>query len=67
MHFTMITPTLQRSTGVPCPVPSKISGATYPGVPQAVVNTWLWSFKSLERPKSVINNSESSSGVLNNS
>ena len=53
-------------TGLPWPVFLKISGAIYPGVPHVVVRTWNASSSMIRlRPKSAINRSALSSGVLN--
>jgi hypothetical protein len=48
-----VIPILQISTGAPYPFPEIISGATYPGVPHAVVAK-LSLGKNLASPKSEI-------------
>ncbi|KAF1776065.1 hypothetical protein GQ600_23936 [Phytophthora cactorum] len=48
----VMTPILQISTGLPYDAPSKISGATYPGVPHVVTRPELSLVTVLANPKS---------------
>ena len=53
-NIYIITPMLHKSTDASYPNPEMISGATYPGVPQAVLIVTLSSCLSFARPKSAI-------------